>query len=131
MCLEVLLQLDPTGSKPIGPKRLEAASGLRLKKTKWDGNTALHVSTDGTCSCGLLSDDAEFDSERWRLAPDWLEALTKLVEALRSERVKFRFVVHWLGGERQRGVAKVKLAELVGDIRGNRIRNNVVYETRT
>jgi hypothetical protein len=130
MCLEVLVQLDPTGPKPIGADRLEAVSGLKLRKVKLDGHTAFHVSTDGTCSCGFLSDDAVFDSDRWLFSAGQLQALTKLVEALKSEKVKFRFLAHWLGGERQRSAANVRIAELLADIRGNQIRNNVMYDAR-
>jgi len=107
MCLEVFVQLHRNNPKQIGSHRLESSSGLKLRKVKFEGRSALHVSTDGTSSCGFLSDEAEFEATTWSLSHQYLEPLANVVETPAEERVAFYFLARWLTGERPREIAFV------------------------
>jgi hypothetical protein len=130
MCLEVLVQLDAHTPRNIGAAKLELVSGLKLHKMKFERENAFHISTDGGCSCGLLGDAAEFEAETWSLDAANLEGLAAIIDTLSREKIPFRFIAHWLGGERQRTDMEARPAELAAAIRENRVLNNTLYLVR-
>ena len=131
MCLEVLVQMEPSVKGHIGPTTLRATSGLSVRKIKSDGRTTFHISTDGTCSCGLLAAGCEPEAEHWTLTEDAVESLARLVEALATKGGNFDFLAHWPGSERPRRNERASAAALARTMRMNAIMNNVVYEVRT
>src|SRR5262245_28926406 len=102
MCLEVLVRLELSSKGPIGPGTLRAASGLAIRKVEFEGRPAFHVSTDGTCSCGLLAAGCEPEGERWTFTDEATEPLAKVIEALADKCRSFDFLAHWPGAERPR-----------------------------
>jgi hypothetical protein len=128
MCLEILVRVEPSARGPIGPPGLRAAAGLSVRKIKSDGRTAFHISTDGTCSCGLLAAGNAPDGEHWTFADDSLDPLAKMVEALAAKGRIFDFLAHWPGTERPRRTENASAASLARTIRMNAVQNNVLYQ---
>jgi hypothetical protein len=128
MCLEILVRVEPSARGPIGPPGLRAAAGLSVRKIKSDGRTAFHISTDGTCSCGLLAAGNAPDGEHWTFADDSLDPLAKIVEALAAKGRIFDFLAHWPGTERPRRTENASAASLARTIRMNTVQNNVLYQ---
>lgn len=127
MCLEILASIAPEAKSRISAERLSQLSGLAVTSRKVLGVPSLHFAVTGGCSCDFLSDDADFESETWILAPDHLAALSQAVSALSKECKKFSFVAHWLNGERPRRTERVSgsvLAELISE---NKVCYNVLY----
>jgi hypothetical protein len=128
MCLQILVRVEPSARGPIGPPGLRAATGLSVRKIKSDGRTAFHISTDGTCSCGLLAAGNAPDGEHWTFADDSLDPLAKIVEALAAKGRIFDFLAHWPGTERPRRTENASAASLARTIRMNTVQNNVLYQ---
>ena len=131
MCLEVLIQVDPSAQGPISPPTLKAVSNLAVREVNVEGHTAFHISTDGTCSCGLLAAGCDPESERWTFADESLDPLARLVEALAAKGRTFRFLARWPGAERLRLTEQSSAARFASLVRTNTVRNNVLYEVRT
>lgn len=128
MCLLFVAQISPDAPARVSARRLSEVSGLCIQKVKVSGGgSALHFSTTGDCSCGLLADDFEIDAPVWKLNEVYLPSLAKAIELLGKESKKFRMVAKFLGGEIEETQISVELEELLDDLRNNRIRNNVVY----
>ena len=127
MCLEIIARILPEAKVRVSARRLSEVSRLRVSSTKHRGESALHFSVNGGCSCGFLSDSAEFDSPVWSLNPAHLPALAEAVSLLGSEARPFTFLAHWLDGERPQETCRVRPSALIKDIRLNQVRNNVVY----
>jgi hypothetical protein len=130
MCLEIIARISPESRGRVSARRLSEVSRLRVSKTKHGGEPALHFSVGGGCSCGFLSESAEFDSPVWSLDPAHLPALAEAVALLGSEARPFTFLAHWLDGELPAGTLEVRLPALIKEIRLNQVRNNVVYLVR-
>ena len=131
MCFEVLVRVGPSAKTPISPPGLRGASGLAIRKVEFEGRTAFHVSTDGTCSCGLLAAGCAPEGERWTLTEDALEPLARIVEVLAAKGRNFDFLAHWPGEERPRRTEIVSAEILARTMRMNAVRNNVLFEVRT
>lgn len=128
MCLLFIAQIPPDAPARVSAQRLSKVSGLCVQKVKVSGGgSALHFSTTGDCSCGLLAKKFEIDAPTWKLDEEYLPALAKAMELLGKESKKFRMVAKFLGGEVEETQISVELEELLDDLRNNRIRNNVVY----
>lgn len=130
MCLEVLVQVEPSAKGPIGPPSLRAVSGLSIRKIKIEGRTAFHLSTDGTCSCGLLAAGCEPEAERWTFTEEALDALARVVEALAAKGRNFDFLAHWPGAQRPGRTESASAERLAHTLRMNAVRNNVRYQVR-
>ncbi|WP_143006635.1 hypothetical protein [Aquimonas voraii] len=127
MCLEILASIAPEAKSRISTERLSQLCGLAVSSRKVRGVPSLHFSVTGGCSCEFLSDDADFESETWTLAPDHLAALSHAVSALSKECRKFSFVAHWLNGERPRRTERVSGSALAKLVSENKVGNNVLY----
>jgi len=128
MCLLFVAQISPDAPARVSARRLSEVSGLCVQKIKvTGGGSALHFSTTGDCSCGLLADNYEIDTPIWKLNEGYLPAVAKAMELLGQESKKFRMVAKFLGGEVEETQISVVLEELLDALRNNRIRNNVVY----
>jgi len=125
------VQLEPSAKAPIGSPSLRAASEFAIRRVKFGGRTAFHVSTDGTCSCGLLAAGCEPEGELWTFTDDALEPLARVIEALAAKGRNFDFLAYWPGAERPRRTEKLTAESLARTIRMNGIRNNVLFEVRT
>lgn len=131
MCLEVLMQVEPSAKGPIGPPALGATSGLSVRQIKVDGRTAFQISTNGTCSCGLLAAGCEPEAEHWTFTEEATESLARLAEALAAKGRTFGFLAHWPGQERPRRNESASPESLARTLRMNAVMNNVFYEVRT
>ena len=131
MCLEVLVQLEPSAKAAISPPSLRAASGLAIREVKFEGRTAFHFSTDGTCSCGFLAAGCEPEGELWTFNEDASELLARVIEALAAKGRNFDFLAHWPGAERPRRIEKVSAESLARTMRLNAVRNNLLFQVRT
>jgi hypothetical protein len=131
MCLDVLVRVEPSAGATIGPPTLRAVSGLAVRKVTFEGRTAFHVSTDGTCSCGLLAAGCDPEGEFVALNEDALESLARIIEALSSKGKSFDFLATWTGGERPRRTNRTSAERLAHALRSNEVRNNVLFEVRT
>jgi hypothetical protein len=131
MCLDVLVRIEPSTRATTGPPTLRAVSGLAVRKITFEGRTAFHVSTDGTCSCGLLAAGCDPEGEFLALNEDALESLARIIEALSSKGESFDFLAYWIGGERPRRTNKISAERLAHAVRSNEVRNNVLFEVRT
>ena len=131
MCLEVLIQLDTSTKGPIGPSTLKVVSNLAVRKIKHEGQTAFHISTDGTCSCGMLAAGCDPEAERWTFTDESLDPLARIIEALATKGRSFRLLAYWLGSERPRLTEHWTAARLASTVRMNTVRNNVLYEVGT
>lgn len=127
MCLEIIAQILPEAKGRVSARRLSEVSRLRVSRVKFRGDSALHLSVGGGCSCDFLSDAAEFDSPVWALNPVHLPQLAEAISLLGAEARPFTFLAHWLDGEAPAETPRVKLSVLINDIRDNRVRNNVLY----
>ena len=130
MCLEIIAQILPESKGRVSARRLAELSRLHVSGVKFRGASALHFSVSGGCSCEFLSDSAEFESAVWALNPEHLAPLAEAISLLGSEAKPFFFLAHWLGDESPAGTSEVKLSALIKDIKGNRVRNNVLYLVR-
>lgn len=130
MCLEILIRADQSSKGLIGPSALKAVSNLAIRKTRSEGQAAFHVSTDGTCSCGLLAAGCDPEAERWTFTEESLDPLARIVEALSAEGGSFQFLAWWPGSERPRLTETSSASRLAMALRTNAVRNNVLYEVR-
>jgi hypothetical protein len=127
MCLEITAIIGANAPARISAARLSAISGLIVSSRKFEGESRLHFSVSGGCSCEFLADDATFNAESWALAPPHLPALAAAIAALHRECKQFSFVAHWLGGERERRTQEVS-GEALGElVARNEVGNNVRY----
>src|SRR5262245_26013968 len=127
MCLQIIATISSDAKSRISADRLSELTGLRISKTKLDGDSALLISVTGGCSCEFLSEQSEFDCEEWSLVPERLPALADAVAALARECKQFSLVAHWLNGERPRTSRAVSAARLAALVNENRLGNNVLY----
>ncbi|MCM0081327.1 hypothetical protein L4X63_06970 [Geomonas sp. Red32] len=128
MCLLFIAQIAPDAPARVSARRLSEVSGLRIQKIKVSGGgSALHFSTTGDCSCGLLADHYEIDAPIWKLEERYLPALVKALEVLGRVSKKFKMVAKFLGGEVEETQASIQLEELLDAVLHNRVQNNVVY----
>jgi hypothetical protein len=127
MCLEILLQIPGNAPARISAKRLGETSGLVVRSTTLDGQAALHLSVSGGCSCEFLAKDASADQATWDLEPMHLPKLEAAVRALSLEARKYRLLLHWLGGERDRTEVPVSAKDLMNLLQSNSLSNNVLY----
>lgn len=130
MCLEIVAQISSDSKGRVSAHRLSEVSRLRVSGMKFRGESALHFSVGGGCSCEFLSDSAEFESPVWSLNPEHLDALAEAISLLGSEARPFSFLAHWLDGEPTKETSEVNLRGLIKDIENNRVRNNVLYIVR-
>ena len=130
MCLEILIRVDESARGPIGPSTLKAVSNLAVRKTRLEGQAAFHISTDGTCSCGLLAAGCDPEAERWTFTDESLDPLARIVEALSAEGGSFQFLARWPGSERPRLTEASSAARLAMALRTNAVRNNVLYDVK-
>ncbi len=124
MCLQLFAL--PAQSGKVSARRLAAVSGLSVAKLNEPLPGAMWFSVDGGCSCSLMSDDASFDDLVWDLKPDVLDGLVAAVELLAREAKGLAFYAYW-AGEDPGSAHRVKVRELLNDIRSNRVRNKYVY----
>lgn len=130
MCLEIIAQISPESKGRVSARRLSERSRLHVTNVRFRGESALHFSVGGGCSCEFLSDSAEFESAVWSFNPEHLGALAEAISLLGSEAKPFTFLARWLDGEPPGETSEVKLSDLIEDIEGNRVRNNVLYLVR-
>ena len=129
MCLEVLVQIPENAPGRIGAKRLGEISGLVVKSSNLDGRPALHLSVSGGCSCEFLARGTHHHGGTWELDPAQLPKLAAALRALSTEARKYRFIVHWIGGDTERTEQRVSGRELLRAVEENRVRDNVMYRT--
>jgi hypothetical protein len=73
------------------------------------------ISEDGGCACSLLSDEADWNAERWSMRPDVLERLASTLEVLARRGPRGLFIEALWSGETARetiSVAPLQLAHL-------------------
>lgn len=86
------------------------------------------ISENGTCSCSLLSDDADWNAEVWRLRPEILERLASTLEQLVAEVTEgFRIEALWVG-ESPLQTVQVSADRLVELTRTNQFGTRTRYE---
>ena len=127
MCLEVIAVQHPDAPSRISAERLAEASRLAVSLRKANGVPCLHFSVTGGCSCDLLSDAADWNSELWSLEGAHLEPLSRAITALGAECGRFSFLAHWLDGKRPKRSESVSAAGLARLVRENQLGNNVLY----
>lgn len=130
MCLEIVAQILPESKGRVSARRLSEHSQLHVSSVKFRGESALHFSVSGGCSCEFLSDSAEFEAPVWALNPEHLPPLAEAISLLGSEARPFAFLAHWLDGESPKETSAVKLSALIKEIKSNQVRNNVLYLVR-
>jgi len=131
MCLVILAQITKTSKKRIGAKRLAERTGLYVTKKKLNGETALHFSVSGGCSCEFLGKAYDAEASVWTLDPEHLDKLHNAVSILGKETDSFSFIAFFLGSERPEEARESTLQELKNDIKNNRVRNNALYSINT
>jgi hypothetical protein len=124
MCLELVAIPDEAGL--VSADALSKVSGLTVTKSHHPCAGSLHFSRGGGCACSLLSDNADWNNPTWDLDPQVLDGLAKAVTLL-GERVSgFVFQAIWMGDEPET-TDRVRLEQLLRDIRANAVRNKHVY----
>jgi len=124
MCFELFIV--PTIPSKASPERLSRSSGLYVEKQRRPVAGALHVSVDGSCSCSLLSDDADWEASTWQLDPEVLRGLERTLRLVHDEAGGFTFQALWMGDSPEtKGHAQLR--EVLDDVANNRVRNRHVY----
>ena len=121
MCLRVYAV--PSEPAQISARRLAETTGLAVKKQ----GDELHFAKLPGCSCSLLTDSADWAHECWDLVPDVLEPLATGLELLHQEARGFTFQAVWEGDEVETE-SRVRLHELLKDVRENRVKNKHRYQ---
>jgi hypothetical protein len=127
MCLSIIAQIPKESKKRVGAKRLSNLTGLHVIKTKFRGETALHFSVSGGCSCGFLCKSYDSEAPTWSLNPEHLSKLNKAISIIDEEADSFLFLAHFIGGELPEKEIETTFHELNSDIENNRIKNNTLY----
>jgi hypothetical protein len=129
MCLEVLVLISGGVTPRQVSDRVREASGLVAACTHYQGRSAFRLSLSGTCSCDLLSENADLDTNVWELEFDHLPSLVKAVRSLATGVDGLMFVARWLDGQSEMPLSEQRcgLGELAAIIESNAVRNNVAY----
>ena len=128
MCLEITATIAP-GVTRVSARRLSELTGLVVTSQGGADGASLHFSAAGGCSCDLLHDDADFDSDVWLLDAQHLPALARAVEILGKDCGKFRFRARWLDGRESGSTTRTTATALAALIEVNRLGNGVEYAT--
>jgi hypothetical protein len=122
MCLEVTLTPSALAKASVGAARLASASGLVVESGQNNLGKCLHFSATGGCGCDLLARKAK-DVTSWELSSESAEKLAVAVALYGKEAKSFTFQSRWLG-EEVAEPKRIKLAELLEEIRENRVPKN-------
>ena len=140
MCLLIEILMPDVAAVDAGSLAREAAALglLQLSAQKQSrasvGTRFLLSEPQQGCACSLLAENADWDSAYYALDPARLATLeaTLVFLAARAGSSGFALRAAWLDGTFQdAGAASARpaaLAELLADVRGARIGNNVRYE---
>lgn len=123
MCLDVSLVLSPLAKAGVGAERLASTSGLYVAKRKNNLGNCLQFSRDGSCSCDLLSENADFEGPSWLLKEDAAQQLAQAIQLVGKEAKSFTFQSRWLG-DKIEPPQRIKLSELLAAIRSNTVPKN-------
>ena len=127
MCLSIIAQIPKESKRRVGAKRLSKLTGLHVVKTKFNGETALHFSVAGGCSCEFLGKPYDAEAPIWSLNPEHLPKLNKAISIIGEEADSFLFLAHFLGSERPEAELETTFHELKSDIENNKIKNKILY----
>ena len=128
MCLE--LYVIPATEKKVSAERLARASGLWAKKVNNPVKGAIRFSRDGSCSCSLLADDADWDKPIWALEDGVPEELAAALQLLRNEAGGLTLRAIWKGDEAETE-GELSLSQMLDEVRSNRVRNRHTCKVRT
>lgn len=128
MCLQVYAV--PMLGNRVSAERLARVSGLWVKKVNRPVKGAFWFSVDGGCSCSLLSDEADWNAPVWALEPNVLERLATALQLLGAEAGGFTFQALWIG-DKADTESQITLAEMLEDVRNNRVKNKHTYRVTT
>ena len=128
MCLQVYAV--PVLGNRVSAERLARVSGLWVKKVNRPIKGAFWFSVDGGCSCSLLADEADWNAPVWALEPKVLEGLAAALELLGDEAGGFTFQALWVGDQAETE-GQIPLAEMLQDVRNDRVRNKHTYRVTT
>jgi len=106
MCL--IVSVEAAGSERerlIQAARHASVFGLEVsvahpQRWPWarDRGARASISSDGSCACSLLTDDADWGAETWAMQPEYLEPLARALETLAEEGPRpLFFQALWLG----------------------------------
>jgi len=124
MCFELVV--IPAEPDQISARTLSVVSGLTVTQSHRPVENSFHFARGRGCSCSLLADEADWNHPTWILDPQTLEGLAKAVEAIADRASGLTFQAIWIG-ETAETEGRVRLKELLRDIRSNAIRNKHVY----
>ena len=119
MCL--IINLRPRAKRA----RLDGLPATPLVTTAAHG--ALRISEDGTCSCSLLTDDADWNAEYWDLLPKLRGPLAETVRRVGGRMPEgFTLEALW-AGDSYTSECECRLKDLVDAISNNRLGTHVRY----
>ena len=122
MCREVTLSPSALAKAQVSAARLASESGLVVESGRNNLGKCLHFSATGGCGCDLLAKKARHLNS-WELSQELAEKLATAVSLYGKETKSFVFQSRWLG-EEVAEPKRIKLGELLKEIRENRVPKN-------
>jgi len=135
VCLTISIEADATDRERLAVAALAASAfGLRVdiehtSRWPWAQRTTVRatITDGGGCACGLLSDDADWSSESWRMRPDIVEPLARTLEVLLQHGPGRVALEAFWAGDRPHREVRLASNEMGAIVRGKGLGTKVRY----
>jgi hypothetical protein len=136
------LQITVTAERITGERASEIADAfndndkllkVNIPEKKWFEafEPGFLISEDGSCSCSLLTEEADWNAEVWDMGLELLPKLAKTVEKLYGEiNAPFNLQALW-AGEKATAEIDVSLTKMLEVIRKNQLGTKIKYKIGT
>ena len=101
-------------------------SGLRLVTNKKNSSYILS-DPEGGCSCGILSDDADWSDQIWKLKTEYLQDFANSINHIFSSRVTALKLSALWQGDLIKEEYHIHQNDLIAAIQSNQVRNFTEY----